>query len=354
VGQRLTGALPATEEGATMASLSRRVFVGGLVGLGASVLANTCAGIEVAPSPPRLRRIGGLFAGFPRVDSGIPIREALAELGYVEGRDYVLEYRYAENMIDRLPALAAELVGLKVDLIVTSGADAPVRAAQEATDSVPIVFTGLSDPLGSGLVPNLVRPGGNATGVANDVESASKGLELLKSIVPSLRRVAVLYAPLLIEQTNAYRAAEQSARRLDIQLIPVRFGSLDEFTPNLESAARERPDAFACLLGTSAFGRALEQFGPVLDFVIRERLPQSFGDVLFVRAGGLMSIGPNTANRWRLMAHQIDKILRGADPGDLPVIANNVYDVALNMSMARKIGLTIPEAVMLQVDEVVP
>jgi putative ABC transport system substrate-binding protein len=364
-GQRLTGALSTTEEGATMATrpeflrrgaaagLSRRAFVGGLVGLGATVLAGACSNSAVAPSPsPSPRRIGGLFSGFPRVDSGIPIREALAELGYLDGRDYVLEYRYAEGSLDRLPALAAELAQLKVDLIVTSGGDAPVLAAQAATNSIPIVFTGVGDPLGNGLVPDLVRPGGNTTGVAG-VDASGKGLELLKSVVPSVRRVAVLYAPALTSTANAYRAAEQSARTLDLQLIPVTFGSLGEVVQNLERAARERPEALWCLLGTSAFGRALEQFGPVLDFVTRERLPQCFGDVLFVRAGALMSTGANTANRWRLMAHLMDKIFRGASPGDLPVIDNAVFDIALNLSMARKIGLTIPEAVMRQVTEVV-
>jgi putative ABC transport system substrate-binding protein len=339
---------------AIRAPLSRRAFVGGLVGLVATAIAGACTSTAVAPLPsPAPRRIGGLFSGFPRVDSGIPIREALAELGYLEGRDYVLEYRYAENNLERLPALAAELERLKVDLIVTSGGDAPVRAAQEATDSIPIVFTGVGDPLGNGLVPDLVRPGGNTTGVAG-VDASSKGLELLKSMVPSLRRVAVLYAPALTSTANAYRAAEQSARTLDVQLIPVPFGSLGEVVPNLERSARERPEALWCLLGTSAFGRALEQFGPVLDFATRERLPQCFGDVLFVRAGGLASMGPNTANRWRLMAHLIDKIFRGASPGDLPVMDNNVFEIAFNLSMARRIGLTIPEAVMRQANEVVP
>jgi putative ABC transport system substrate-binding protein len=344
----------------TAPRISRRVFVGGLVGLGASVLAGGGTDNAVAPPPvvapspsPRPRRIGGLFSGFPRVDSGIPIREALAELGYVDGRDYVLEYRYAENDNARLPALAAELVALKVDLIVTSGGDTPVRAAKEATSSIPIVFTGVNDPVGNGLVPDLVRPGGNVTGVAGPVELSGKGLELLKSLVPTLARVAVLHAPVLTAQTIALLASERSARELGLQLIPVPFRSLDEFVTNLERAARERPDALLNLLGTSAYGRALEHFGRELDFVTRERLPQCYGDALFVRAGGLMSIGVNTANRWRLMAHQMDKIFRGVYPGDLPVAESHVFDTALNLSMARKIGVTIPEAVLRHATEIV-
>jgi putative ABC transport system substrate-binding protein len=275
-------------------------------------------------------------------------------LGYVDGRDYVLEYRYGENEIGRLPALASELVGLKVDLIVTSGGDAPVRAAKEATSSIPILFTGVSDPLGNGLVPDLVRPGGNVTGVAGLTELSGKRLELLKSIIPGLGRVAVLYAPVLTEQINSLRVAEEFARTLDIKIIPVAFRSLDEFVAHLDRAMPERPQALCNLLGTSAYGRALEQFGRELDFVTRERLPQSYGDVLFVRAGGLMSIGANTANRWRLMAYLMDKIFKGAYPGDLPVLENNVFDIALNLSMARRIGLSIPEAVLRSATEIVP
>ena len=346
-----------TEKGAMWAPLSRRAFVGGLVGLGASVLAGACGGMALAPSPsPRLRRIGGLFSGFPRPDSGIPIREALAELGYVDGRDYLLEYRYGENDITRLPALAAELVELKVDLILTSGGDTPVRAAKEATTSIPIVFTGVTDPLGNGLVPSLVRPGGNVTGVADTAPggTSGKGLELLKVIVPSLTRVAALYNPVGTANTNALHAADQFARTLDIRLIPVPVRTLDELVPNLERATRERPEALGSLIGATFYGRALGQFRPVLDFAIRERLPQTYGDVLFVRAGGLMSIGANTAHRWRLMAGLIDKILKGAYPGDIPVAGSHVFDIALNLSMARRIGLTIPDAVMRQVTEVVP
>jgi putative ABC transport system substrate-binding protein len=295
-----------------------------------------------------------LFSGFPRVDSGIPIREALAELGYVDGRDYVLVYRYAENDIGRLPALASELVELRVDLIVTSGGDTPVRAAKDATSSIPIVFTGVVDPLGNALVSDLARPGGNVTGVAGQLDISGKGLELLKSLVPGLARVAVLYSTAGTANTNVFHAAEMSARALDIQLIPVPVRALDELVPSLERAARERPEALGSLIGTSFYGRALEHFGLVLDFVTRERLPQGYGDVLFVKAGGLMSIGANTANRWRLMAQLMDKIFKGAYPGDLPVMENLVFDIALNLSAARKIGLTIPEAVLRRATEIVP
>ena len=340
------------------ARLSRRTFIQRATALGAAAVLSGCASTP-APTTRKPFRVGWLNPGIGRSDAGGRLRDALEEIGYVEGRDFIIELAYAENVPDRLPELASELVRRKVDIIVPSGEDA-LRAARDATSSTPIVFRGVGDLIGQGILSSLARPGGNVTGTTSFLEIGSKGFELLRSLVPGLTRIAKLYNPALTAHLNLIRSEEKIARELDIQLILVPVSVMDELIPRLESAVRDRPQALASALGVSFFGggptdRAfVEKFGLLLDFVVREKLPLVFGEVDAVRAGGLVSIGGNNAQGWRLVAYQIDKVVRGANPGDLPVLANNVFDIALNLGMARKIGLTIPAAVLRDATEVIP
>jgi len=334
------------------------MFIQRATALGAAAALSGCAASMAAPTTRKPFRVGWLNAGIARSDAGGRLRDALQEIGYVEGRDFVIELAYADNVPDRLPTLASELVRLKVDVIVAGGEDA-LSAARNATSSTPIVFRGVRDPLGEGILSSLARPGGNVTGVTSFLEIGSKGFELFKALVPGLTRVAKLYNPALTGNVSLIRAEEKIARELDIQLIPVPVSVIDELLPRLESAARDRPQALATALGVSFFGRGptdpafIEKFGLFLDLMVREKLPHCFGEVDAVRAGALLSSGANNAQGWRLVAYQIDKIVKGANPGELPVVAVNVFDVALNLGMARKIGLTIPESVLRQATELI-
>jgi ABC-type uncharacterized transport system substrate-binding protein len=337
-------------------SHTRRDFLRtGAVAAGATLLSACGAETAVVPRPTsRSWRIGVLaFSGPTSLEALASIRAALAEFKYVDGRDYVLEVRYAENDRDRVKVLAWELVQQKVDLILTIGLFS-IQAAKEATSSIPIVFPGVADPVGQGLVSDLIRPGGNVTGVASPNDIPGKGLELLKTMVPNLARVAVPYGIGGGNET-ALRAAEEPARALGLQLIPVPvLGTVENMMSGLERAADEGAEALGSLITSNFYGRNLEKFGLVLDFVTRKRWPQGYASPDHVRAGGLMSIGANQAHGWRLVADLIDKILKGAHPGDLPIGQRHVFDIWLNLSMARKIGLTIPDAVLRRATEVIP
>ena len=337
-------------------SRTRREFLRtGAVAAGVALLGACGAESGVAPRPTsRLRRIGVLaYSGPTNPETLASIRAALAEFGYVDGRDYALEVRYAENDRDRVKVMASELVQQKVDLLLTIGLFS-IQAAKEATSSIPIVFPGVADPVGQGLVSDLIRPGSNVTGVANPGDIPGKGLELLKTMDPSLARVAVPYG-LGGGNDGVVRAAEEPARALGLQLIPVPVvGTVENMMSGLERAADQGAEALGSLMTSNFYGRNMEKFGLVLDFVTRKRWPQGYANPDHVRAGGLMSIGTNEAHGWRLVADLIDKILKGAYPGDLPIGQRHVFDIWLNLTMARKIGLTIPDAVLRRATEVIP
>jgi len=304
-----------------------------------------------AQQPTKIPRIGYLNANFPttnpvRIEA---IRQGLRELGYVEGKNIVIEWRYAEGKSIRLPALAAELVRLKVGVIVTS-ASVETRAAKEATSTIPIVMTNDNDPVGSGFVASLARPGGNITGLSTLApELSGKRLELLKEIVPRLSNVAVLatstqpgYAQSLKEMELAAAALKVKPQYLDV-LVP----------KDIESAFRAASEARvdAALLLSS--GVMTSQRRQVIELAVKSQLPASYPRAEFVEAGGLMTYGPNITDLSRRAATYVDKILKGAKPADLPVEQPKKFEFLINLKAAKQIGLTIPPNVLARADKVI-
>jgi putative ABC transport system substrate-binding protein len=304
-----------------------------------------------AQQPTKIPRIGYLNANFPttnpvRIEA---IRQGLRELGYVEGKNIVIEWRYAEGKSIRLPALAAELVRLKVGVIVTS-ASVETRAAKEATSTIPIVMTNDNDPVGSGFVASLARPGGNITGLSTLApELSGKRLELLKEIVPRLSNVAVLatstqpgYAQSLKEMELAAAALKVKPQYLDV-LVP----------KDIESAFRAASEARvdAALLLSS--GVMTSQRRQVIELAVKSQLPASYPRAEFVEAGGLMTYGPNITDLSRRAATYVDKILKGAKPADLPVEQPKKFELIINLKAAKQIGLTIPPNVLARADRVI-
>jgi ABC-type uncharacterized transport system substrate-binding protein len=280
-------------------------------------------------------------------------RQGLRDLGYVEGRDLVIDYRSAEGKIERLPALAAELIALKVDVIVTATTPHAL-AAKRATTTIPIVFAAAGDAIADGLVTNLARPGGNVTGLSALVarELIGKRLELLKQAVPGVSRVAILWHPGAYGERNerdALKEAEIAARALGVRLQFVEARGPENFDGAFSDMTRVR-------------GGALTVFGSTMFFVERRRLaglaaknrlPAVYPSRDYVDAGGLMSYGPNTADLFRRAATYVDKILKGAKPGDLPVEQPTKFELVVNLKTAKALGLTIPPSLLLRADQVI-
>jgi putative ABC transport system substrate-binding protein len=273
-------------------------------------------------------------------------REGLYDLGHVEGKNISIEYRYAEGKLDRLPALAAELVRLKVDVIVTSSARGAV-AAKNATGTIPVVFVTAGDPVDMGLVTSLARPGGNITGLTtHDPELSGKRLELLKEVLPNITRVAVLWNPGFSDMLKEMRAASQ-AHALQLQSLKVR--SLEDFEGAFESITRGGSHAIIVVSGP--FLNTHHRL--ILDFALKHRLPAMYGGPEVVDAGGLMSYGPGFSDQYRRAATYVDKILRGIKPADLPVERPMKFELVINLKTAKRIGLTMPGSVLYRVDRVI-
>jgi putative ABC transport system substrate-binding protein len=302
-----------------------------------------------AQQPARILRIGILIpasASFflPRVEA---FRQRLRELGYVEGKNIVIEYRYAEGKFERLPDLAAELVRLKVDVIVTAAAG--ILPAKKASATIPIVFGSHADPVGSGLVSSLARPGGNITGLSvMSPDLDGKRLELLKEAFPKVARVAFLWVP--AERGNlTLTEMEAAAKALGLKLLSLEVRSLDDFDSAFARAKRDGAQALitfpAALINT--------QQRQVLEFAAKNRLPAMYPTSEFVEAGGLMSYAPNYADLWRRAADYVDKILKGRTPADLPVEQPIKFEFIINLKAAKQIGLTIPPNVLVRADKVI-
>jgi putative tryptophan/tyrosine transport system substrate-binding protein len=307
--------------------------------------------IVEAQQPTQIPRIGYLGGADPsaNADRREAFRQRLRELGYVEGKNIVIEYRHAEEKLDRLPALAAELVRLKVDVIVTGGGRA-TRAAKEATKTIPIVMAQVPDPVGDGFVANLARPGGNITGLsALGPELSGKRLELLKETVPKLSRVAVLGTSTTPGNAQQLREVELAAGALKVKL---QF--LDVLDPkDIETAFRAASKGHAegvLVLSASVFVSRRTQ---VLDLAQKSRLPAIYYRPEFVEAGGLMSYGVNDTDLYRRAATYVDKILKGAKPADLPVEQPTKFEFIINLKAAKQIGLTIPPNVLARADRVI-
>ena len=301
-----------------------------------------------AQEPKKVPRIGILIAASAsfysaRVEA---LRQRLRELGYVEGKNIVIDYRYAEGKLERLPDLAAELVRLKVDVIVTAPTQAAL-AAKKASATIPIVFTDIaSDPAGIGLVSSLARPGGNITGLnvmAPDLDV--KRLELLKEAFPKVARVAFLWG----SRANLFTELEAAAKALGLKLQSLPVRSLDDFEGAFARAKRDGAQA----LITTPNPLINTQQRQVLDFAAKNRLPAMYQTSEWVEAGGLMSYAPNFTDLWRRAAHFVDKILKGAKPADLPVEQPTKFEFLVNVKTAKQIGLTIPPSVLARADRVI-
>jgi putative ABC transport system substrate-binding protein len=319
------------------AYIDRRRFISAVT---FSLLAAPLA-VEAQPAG-KVPRIGFLVAASAS-DSAYArlieaFRQGLRDLGYVEGRNIVIEYRYAGEKYERLPALAAELVRLKVDVIVSHGTPGPL-AAKQATSAIPIVMTSAGDPVGSGLVSSLVRPGGNVTGLSLMVpELGGKRLQLLKEILPGLSRVAVLWNAAVPYASLVARETEATATMLGVQL---------------QSLVVRGPDDFAGALTAVEDPLTITKRTQIVDFAAKSRLPAIYGVKEFVDAGGLMSYGANLADLYRRAATYVDKILKGAKPADLPVQQPTKFEFVINLKTAKALGLTIPPSVLLRADEVI-
>jgi putative ABC transport system substrate-binding protein len=326
--------------------------------LGLSVIAFVLVvpgAVAQAQQPKKVPRIGYLSATDPASESARSeaIRLALRERGYIEGQNIATEYRYAEGELDRAPELAAELVRLKVDIIVVAGGPTWIRAVKNATKTIPIVMLGQgSDPVEAGLVDSLARPGGNVTGLTLlSRELGGKRLELLKEAVPKVARVAVLYDPAapnsVIEVKEVLPVA---ARALRLTLQPWEIRSADGFERVFAALNKERPDGlYVHPSGPLVFANGKR----IADFALKSRLPSMSNNRKAVDAGGLMSYDADLADSYRRVAYFVDKILKGAKPADLPVEQPKKFEFVINLKTAKQIGLTIPPNVLARADKVI-
>jgi putative ABC transport system substrate-binding protein len=310
--------------------------------------------IVEAQQPKKVFRIGYLSNTGAATDSSRAerIRLALRELGYIEGQNIAIEYRYSEGKRDRAPELAAELVRLKVDIIVVAGGETWIRAAKNATKTIPIVMVGLGiDPVKAGLVKSLARPGGNVTGLtALGRELGGKRLELFKEAVPKISRVAVLYDP--GNPSNVLEVKEDlpiAARALKLTIQPWEIRDADGFDRVFAALNKQRPDGLVVTGGTVMRPNRKRIAG----FALKSRLPSVSSSEEFVDAGGLMSYAADDADNYRRVAIYVDKILKGAKPADLPVEQPTKFEFIVNLKAAKQIGLTIPPNVLARADRVI-
>ena len=299
----------------------------------------------------KLYKIGIFFAGGPGEVTTLHdiLRDDLRELGLIEGKNLVFEGRYADNRLDRLPALAAELVSLHADVIVTAGTLAPL-ATKRATTTIPIVMVAAGDPVGSGLIASLARPGGNVTGTSLMApELAGKRLELLKDLLSGISRVAVLWNAANPYAALVYKETVGAARILGIEVQSLEVRTPDDFDGALEAAAGQHTDA----LITVEDPLTGEHRGKIAEFATGKQLPTISGLRIFVDAGGLMSYGANLGDLQRRSAGYVVKILKGAKPSDLPVEQPTKFELVINLKTAQALGLTIPQTILLRADEVI-
>ena len=306
--------------------------------------------VAEAQQPKKIPRIGVLISGSPsnatrRIQA---FQQGLRDLGYIEGQNLIIEYRYAEGKVDRLPDLAAELVRLKVDAIFAQST-ASVQAAKKATTTVPIVSVS-GDPVGLGLVASLARPGGNVTGLANFTsELAGKRLELLKEVVPRVSRVAVLWNPDAPSSTLRMRETEAAAPSLGIKLQPVDVREPNDFEHAFAALKKDRADALFPLRSPLISS----QVKRIVELAAKNRVPGMYDASEFAEAGGLMSYGTMLADLDRRAASYVDKILKGTKPADLPVEQPMKFELVINLKTAKQIGVTIPQSLLYRADKVI-
>jgi putative ABC transport system substrate-binding protein len=330
--------------------MNRRTLLFGLA------LASLAAPLATeAQQAAKIARIGYLAANLAASPQLLEaFLQGLRDLGYVEGRNVVIEYRSAEGKLERLPALAAELVALKVDVIVAGGGAPAALAAKQATRTIPICFIAVGDPVTSGLVTSLARPGGNVTGLASlTPELVGKRLEQLKQAIPGVSRVAVLWQPgALGERTDKdmLKGAEVAARALGVRLQFVEARGPADFDRAFSDMTRARAGALT-MLPSIMF---LNERRRLVDLAAKNRLPAVYPYREVVDAEGLMSYGPDFHDLFRRSATYVDKILKGAKPGDLPVEQPTKFELVINLKTAKGLGLAIPSLLLQRADEVIP
>ena len=303
-------------------------------------------GAQRTAKVPRIGVIGERSSPDPFV---VAFRQALRELGYVEGRNVIVEFRTTNGTLDRAPEIVRELVQMPVDVLVVGGG-ASAQHAMAVTRTVPIVFTLVGDPVGTGLVASLARPGGNVTGMSNlQVELGAKQLEMLKSIAPRIARVAVLHNPGSPIHSPTLQGVQDMARALKVELSLLEVRRPDELASALSVAGTKRLDALL-VLSDPVFGNDLAR---IAQAAVQSGLPAAYSRREFAAAGGLLAYGPDFENNYRSAATYVDKILKGAKPADLPVQQPTRLELIVNLKTASTLGLAIPQSLLLRADEVI-
>jgi len=327
--------------------MSKKIFS---LALGAILLALSFQ--AEAQQPGKVPRIGWLEHSSPNPEVLRLIelfRKGLRDVGYVEGKSVAIEYRYAEGKAERLSELAAELVRLKVDCIITAGGQ-PTEAAQQATKTIPIVMAVSGDPVAQGFVASLARPGGNITGLTIlSPELSGKRLELLKEVVPGLSRVAVLRIPPKAH-VQTWNEVEAAARSLELKLQPLEVRGPDDLARLFQEAIKARAQALLTL-PHALFARDYRTM--IVELAAKSRLPVMYDQKEFSKVGGLMSYGPDVDANFRRAATYVDKILKGAKPADIPVERPMKFELVINLKTAKQIGVTIPPNVLARADRVI-
>ena len=326
--------------------MDRRVFIE--VVAGSLVFARSSADAQPAAKVYRIGYLGGTPPTVePRLWEGF--FQGMRELGYVEGKNFFIEGRYYGNRVEQLPALAAELVALKVDIIVPGAPPAP-EAAQRATSTIPIVMAYHPDPVGSGLAASLARPGRNVTGMSVlGRELVGKQLQLLKETVPGISHVAVLANPTVPHNAIALKEAETAARSMNVQIQPLQVRAPSDFAAAFSAMKKDRAGGLIAL-GSSMFFAERKR---IMELAAQSRLPSMASFREYAEAGGLMTYGADLRENFRRSATYVDKILKGAKPGDMPVEQATKFQLIINLKTAKEIGLTIPQSVMQRADEVI-
>jgi putative ABC transport system substrate-binding protein len=325
--------------------MNRKIFCLALC----AILFALCVPADAQPQT-KVPKIGLLRARLTASGTSLDalVRE-LRAIGYVEGKNIAFDSRSAENKLDRLPALADELVHLKVDVIIAAAMEEAL-AAKSVTGTIPIVFLGGGDPVAGGLVDSLARPGGNITGFTNiSPVLAGKRLELLKETIPKLTRVAVLWDPSVSSTAQQWKENQLPARELGLQLYSMEISSVDKF----ESVFAEAIKAGSSALVVAGGPLAASNHKRIAELAIKHRLPSIYPDIRYASAGGLMSYGADRAEPYKRIASMVDKILKGAKPAELPVEQPTKFELVINLKAAKQIGLTIPPNVLVRADRVI-
>ena len=304
-----------------------------------------------AQQPKKVPRVGFLGNSTTALEANLigPFREGLRDLGYVEGKNILIEYRWAEGKYERFPALIAELIASKIEVIVTAGTPASL-AVKKATTSIPLVMIAVGDPIGTGLIASLAHPGGNITGLTSiAVDLEGKRLELLREVIPKLSHIAVLWNPASPFQVVSEKELQAAAQVMRIKVLSLGVQAQEQLDNAFATIRRERPGALLVL----ADRLFLHNRARIMDFAVQNRLPGVHAYVELVEAGGLMSYGPSYADMHRRAATYVDKILKGAKPADLPVQRPIKFELVINLKAAIALGLTIPQSVLYRADKVI-